>query len=49
MVYAFIDVIKLYFNLFLTNRLTVEFLEKNYITHDSANKSPPIRKSKQAN
>jgi len=34
-------------NYFKSNYLTMEFLVKNYITHDSAMKSLPIRESKQ--
>ncbi len=45
MVCAFVEVNSPhYLNLFLI----MEFLMKNYITHNSAKKYPPIRKSKQA-
>lgn len=48
MVYAFVEAITSFFNLFLKGScLTEEFLMKDYITHDSAEKYPPIRESQE--
>lgn len=48
MVYAFVEATRCIIYLFKSS-LTVGILVKNYITHDSTDKSPAIGESKQSN